>query len=230
MKIAAIIPAAGSGKRFKAGKLKPLVLVTGKPLLIHTLQNLKNSWHFEELILVAPAGQTENFKKLLRSYRLGDVQVVTGGRTRAESVKNGFKRVSGPCDWVLVHDAARPLVSRAMVQRLIQGAKKTGAAIVGIPVSSTVKKTDRRTGQILGTQDRAALVLAQTPQIFKKDLLAGRYKSLGETAFLATDEAVLFDGSRVRVRVISGETRNIKITTLEDIELLKFYLKKKIRG
>lgn len=222
-----IIPAAGRGKRLKTKKLKPFVLIAGKPLLIHTLRSLRRSCRIEETILAVPAGEIKNFNKLLKHHHWSKVRVVAGGQSRAESVRNALERVSGRCDWVLVHDAARPLVSSAMVTRLIRRAKKTGAAIVGLPVTSTVKRVGLRAKAITGTKDRRTLVLAQTPQIFKKELLVSHYKKLGEKALLATDEAALFDGSRIRVGVALGETRNIKITTLEDIELFKFYLKKK---
>ena len=227
MKIAAIIPAAGRGKRLKTKKLKPFISVAGKPLLIHTLLNLKKSCRLEQIILAVPADQEKNFKELLKRYRLNNVLIVIGGRSRAESVRNGLEEVSDSCDWVLVHDAARPLVSKVVVKRLVQCAKKTGGAIAALPVTSTVKRVYPPTAEIARTEDRGTLYLAQTPQLFKKKLLMDRYRVLGKKALAATDEAALFDGSGVKVGIALGEARNIKITTPEDIELFKFYLKKK---
>lgn len=227
MKIAAVIPAAGRGKRLKTKKPKPLIIVAGKPLLIHTLVNLKKAFNLTEIVLAAPDGQMETFKKILKRYGLKNIRLVTGGRTRAESVRNGLRHVSGFCDWVLVHDAARPLISKALAERLLKGAQRTGAAIVALPITSTVKKVDPENATIAGTANRHFLFLAQTPQVFKKSLLAARYEELGNKSWLATDEAALFDGSKIKVTVVPGEARNIKITSPEDIELFKFYLKHK---
>ena len=227
MKIAAIVPAAGQGKRLSAKKLKPLIMVTGKPLLIHTLVNLKKSFNLAEIVLAVPDGQSSNFKKTLKRYDLKNIRVTAGGRTRAESVRNGFRQVSDFCDWVLVHDAARPLVSKVFAGRLLEGAQRTGAAIAVLPITSTIKKVNSENATVAGTADRRFLCLAQTPQVFKKSLLAARYKKLGKKALSATDEAALFDGSGVKVSVVPGEARNIKITMPEDIELFKFYLRRK---
>ncbi len=226
MKVAAIVPAAGLGKRLKTKRLKPFVEILGKPLLAHTLVNLKKSFHFEEIILAVSPSQSGKIHRLLQRFGLSDVKVVVGGKTRAASVRNGVKGVSKDCGWVLVHDAARPLVTKALVKRLISSAKKSGAAICGLPATATVKKIDAKKRAIIKTEDRRGIYLAQTPQVFKKQLLLGRYQKLGRKAFQATDEAALFDGTRVRVNIVQGDVRNVKITTLEDIELMKFYLKK----
>ncbi len=225
MKIAAVIPAAGQGKRLGSKMPKALVPILGRPLLVHTLTNLKGSFRFHEMIVAVPAQQIKNFKETLKRHKLGGVHVIAGGLTRAGSVKNGLKNVSKNCEWVLIHDAARPLVSSRLVQNLIRSAKKTGAAIVAMPVTSTVKRVKR--SRILKTEDRGSLYLAQTPQLFRKKLLVSRYRALRSEAFLATDEAALFDRSRIKVMVTVGDQRNIKITTPQDIDLFKFYMGKK---
>ena len=225
MRVAAIVPAAGKGRRLKTRQPKPFVPVLGSPLLIHTLRNLKKAFSFSEIILAANPAALKAIRRLLARHKIKGVRIVRGGKTRAESVRNALWNVSPACDWVLVHDAARPLVSRALVGRLLKRVRRSGAVISAVPVSSTVKKTDAAQKFILRTQDRKTLYLAQTPQVFRKDLLVGRYKRLGRRAFQATDEAALFDGSGVRVKIAEGEARNIKVTTLEDIELMKFYLK-----
>lgn len=224
MRVAAIVPAAGKGRRLKSRQPKPFVPVRGRPLLIHTLRNLKKAFSFSEIILAVNPGTLKAIQRLLARHKIKGVRTVAGGRTRAQSVGNALGSVSPDCDWVLVHDAARPLVSRTLVGRLLKGARRSGAVISALPVSSTVKKTDASQKIILRTQDRETLYLAQTPQVFRKDLLVGRYKQLGTKAFKATDEAALFDGSGVRVKIVEGEARNIKVTTPEDIELMKFYL------
>ncbi|OIO38149.1 MAG: 2-C-methyl-D-erythritol 4-phosphate cytidylyltransferase [Candidatus Omnitrophica bacterium CG1_02_49_16] len=224
MKVALVIPAAGRGKRLKTASPKALVRVLGRPILIHTVSALERSFHFYEMVVLAPANQVERFRNVLKRFGFGNVCVVPGGRTRAESVKNGVKSVSDICEWVLVHDAARPLVDARMIRRLIRAAKKTGAAITAALVTSTVKRVNLKRRVLVGTENRDLLVMAQTPQIFKKNLLMNRYKALGTRALLATDEAALFDGTQTQVRVVPGDEKNIKVTTPEDIELFKFYL------
>ncbi len=224
MKIAAVIPAAGHGKRLKSIMPKALVSVLGQPLLVHTLKGLKKSFRFHEIIVAVPANRVENFKNILKRHSLTGVRVIRGGRTRAESVRNGVWNVSEACEWVLVHDAARPLVNKRLVRRLIRSAKKTGAAIAATPVTSTVKRTDAKSKTVLNTEDRDSLYLAQTPQVFKKVHLMKRYEILGPRALFVTDEAALFENSPIKVSVIPGDDRNIKITTPEDIKLFKFYL------
>ena len=226
MKITAIIAAAGQGRRLKTRRLKALVPVLGRPLLIYTLKGLKKSFSFYEMIVVAPTGRVEDFKSILRRHSLGSVRVIRGGRTRAESVRNGVRNVSKVSQWVLVHDAARPWVNARLVRRLIRSVKKTGVATLAIPVTSTVKRVDAIHKNIARTEDRGSLILAQTPQVFKKDLLMKRYRILGPKALSATDETALFDGSMTRVSVVPGDERNIKITTVQDLDLFKFYLRK----
>ncbi len=226
MRVAAIVPAAGRGRRLKAGKPKPFVEIFRKPLLIHTLSSLQKSFGFTEIILAAPSGQIQSMRGLLDKHGFWNVRIVAGGKTRAESVYCCLVAVSDKSDWVLVHDAARPLLSKNLINRLLQAARRTGAAICAAPVTATVKRVDRARMQIIKTEDRNSLYLAQTPQVFRKEILTKAYGRLGKKAFLATDEAALLDGSPVRVKVISGEAKNIKITTPDDLELMKFYLKK----
>ncbi|MGH7198244.1 MAG: 2-C-methyl-D-erythritol 4-phosphate cytidylyltransferase [Candidatus Omnitrophota bacterium] len=227
MKIAAIVPAAGRGRRLKTKQPKAFVPLLGKPLLIHTLTNLKRSFPFEEMIVAAAASRMKSVRRLLARYRLGRVRVVRGGGSRAESVRNGVASLSVRCEWVLIHDAARPFVGRGLVRRLLQSARRTGAAICVLPATATVRRIDPKRKVALGTEDRESLVLVQTPQVFKKNDLLARYKLFGKKALAATDEAALFDGSRIKVSIVPGEPRNIKITTKEDLELCRFYMKNK---
>ncbi len=225
MKIAAIVPAAGQGRRLKTKTFKPLVRILGKPLLVHTLESLKKSFHFTEIIVAAAPTKLDETLGLLRQHKLHGVRVVLGGRRRSESVRNALLNVSGDCDWVLVHDAARPFVDGVLVRRLLNAARATGAAITATPITATVKRSGVRKDVIFRTEDRERLFLAQTPQLFRKGLLAKRYRELGAKALLCTDEAALFDRSRVRVKIVPGNPKNIKITVPEDIELFKFYSK-----
>ena len=219
MKVAAIVPAAGRGRRFRGKIPKIFMPLGGKPLLVHTLERLTRSFRFEEVLVMTGRADVKKTEKILRRFNLGGLRVLAGGSTRAASVKNGFDRLSADCGWVLVHDAARPLINKALVLRTLAAAKHSGASLCAVPATATVKKVRR--GLVLGTEDRRELYLAQTPQVFRRDLLSARYRILKKKALKATDEAALFDGSGVAVRVTAGDARNIKVTTREDWEVLK---------
>ena len=191
------------------------------PLLVHTLRALMHAHPFDEIVLVVHSSQLERARKLMSEHRLSQVRVVPGGATRAASVRNGVLALSAGIRLVAIHDAARPLVSREVVRRTLTAADRGGAAICGVPVSSTVKRVAPRGRNILTTVDRRGLFLAQTPQVFRKDLLLRRYQALGKKALLATDEAALFDGTRVRVRLVLGDEKNLKVTTKQDLELIR---------
>ncbi len=227
MKVAAIVPAAGSGKRLGSKTPKPFVRLSGKPLLVHTLQSLKKSFTFSEIILAVHPRQMQSARRLLARNRLGAVQVVAGGKTRSESVRNAAVSASKHSQWLLVHDAARPFLTQALVQRLLAAARRTGAAICALPATATVKKVKIKSLIVRGTLNREEIFLAQTPQVFRKKVLLDRYRRLGAGALRFTDEAALFDGSGVDIKVVPGDAKNIKITTRADKDLAEFYLKKR---
>lgn len=225
MKITAIVAAAGSGVRLKKKKPKALVYVGGKPLFLHTLENLTKAGSFSEIILLVPPGHLKAFATVLKKHRWTQVKIALGGKTRAASVYNGLQCVAHDCSWVLIHDAARPLVTKAILKRLTDRIKKKNctAVLCGVPVNATVKRVNLKSSEIIGTENRESLFIAQTPQVFKKEVLLRRYSALGSKAFQATDEAALFDGTTVKVFFVLGDNRNIKVTTPEDMELFKGY-------
>ncbi len=224
IRVAAVIPAAGVGKRLGTKRAKPLVRVGGKPLFLQTLIALQASFRFSDILLVAAPSEEKKIKSLLIRHGFKNIRVVRGGATRAESVRNGVMAVSTDANWVLIHDAARPLVTKALVNRILKGLVRCPAVVPVLPVNATVKKVNSKRRMILATPDRRELFLAQTPQVFKKDLLVNRYLQLGDKALLATDEAALFDGTRTHVKIVWGDARNIKITTKDDLELAEFYM------
>ncbi len=222
----AVIPAAGHGKRLGAKIPKAYVPVFGKPLFIHTLRALKKAYSFKEIVLVVHISRLAEARKLLVRHGLSRVWLTVGGATRAESVRNGLLVLPAGRHLVAVHDAARPLVSREVMRRTVEGARKGAGAICAVHVSSTVKRVDASGKSVQGTEDRERLVLAQTPQVFGRDLLLSRYEALGAKAMQATDEAALFDGTRHRVCVVEGDEKNIKVTTQNDLESLKKALRR----
>lgn len=221
MRTSALVPAAGKGARLGSKIPKQFLVVSGKPILIWTLETLAKAYPFQEIIVAADPSRHTFIQKWTRKARLGSVRLVRGGATRSESVRRALESVSPKSQYVLVHDAARPLASPALIQKTLLAARKTGGAICAIPESSTVKRVNLKTKTILKTEDRSQLYLAQTPQVFKKEKLLERYRQLGAKAALLTDEASFFDGTGLSVKIVEGEPMNIKITTSEDLERFK---------
>ena len=228
MRISAIIPAAGRGRRLGLKRPKAFVVRGGKPLIGHTLERLARSFHFQEMIVAAPPAEFGRLRRLFSRSKIANARLVKGGRTRAASVKNAVLQSSG--EWVLIHDAVRPLIRPKTLRAVVSAAQRTGAAILAVPVTATVKKAEARTRIVRATEDRASLFLAQTPQVFRKRLLLERYRRLGRRALQATDEAALFDGSGLKVAIVAGDAENIKITTPSDLGLFDYYLRRTGRG
>ena len=227
-RVAAIVCAAGKGKRLKSRIPKPLVPILGKPLLVHTIERLLASSTLERVIVAADPVAVERTAALLRRYFSDSaIEVVAGGATREASVFNALKVVGRDCRWVLIHDAARPVVDTPMIVRVLAAAKRHGAAICATAVSSTVKLSDPSGRFIRGTLDRRRLFLAQTPQVFSTERLLRRFRLMKKAAFVKTDDAALFEGTAERVAIVEGSGRNIKITTPEDLSLAEVLWQKR---
>jgi 2-C-methyl-D-erythritol 4-phosphate cytidylyltransferase len=221
--LAAIIPAAGEGRRLGGSIPKAFRNIFGKPLLIHTLHNLLKAAQFKWVFVAVARDRVAFARKLLDRWGLRGVWVVVGGKTRAESVWNALEALPEDTGIVLVHDAARPMVSQEAVQSLIKEVKYRGAAILAGSVSSTVKIASPKTQVIEKTLDRSRVFLAQTPQGAQIDVLRKAYAKLGAKALEMTDEAAILEAAGVRVRIVDGGARNIKITVKEDLEIFKAY-------
>ena len=219
MKTQVIIVAAGSGTRFRAKLPKPFVLLRGKPLIAHSLNIFEQNSAVNGIIVVGHKEYLGRFENLAKRFKKINA-VVAGGATRADSVKNGLAVVDQDTDIVLVHDAARPLIDQGMIMRLMAALRKHKAAIVAVPVKATIKKVNPKTFNVQETPKRSLLWEVQTPQGFYKDVLvkAHQQKFKGE----ATDDAMLAEHMGVKVKVVMGDYRNIKITTPEDLDIAKF--------
>lgn len=228
MSVSAIVPAAGKGRRFGSKTPKLFAEVEGKPVLFYTLKNLAAAYPFKQILVATDPSHFARIGAILKSLKLRNAYLVRGGATRAESVGNALAHASC-CEWAVVHDAARPLVSKKIVRSALAAAQKSGGAVVAVPATSTVKRADAR-GRVLRTEDRSSLYLAQTPQVFRTRSLLDRYRALGRRASSLTDEASFFDGTAVRVAISPGAASNLKVTTPEDLDLVRFYLQKRPRG
>jgi len=203
MKVAVIIAAGGSGKRM--GRPKQFLPLAGKAVVEWTIEVFRKIKVVGQIVLAVPEDDLERAKNL-------GVTVVAGGEERGDSVKNGLKAVAFDTDIVMIHDGARPLITPDIIEKAISEAKEYGAAVVGVPVKDTIK----RVGDdliIKDTVDRQALWSAQTPQVFKYEIITRAYAKKGS----ATDDAKLVEDLGIKVKMVMGSYENIKITTPEDL-------------
>ena len=226
----AIVVAAGKGVRLRSAVSKPLVRLGSKPMLMYSLQTLSKCPAVKSVVVVANRSNRHAIKRLIAASRLSKViGVVDGGERRQDSVVNGLRALPSQCDYVLIHDAARPLIDMASIERLIKGVLKTGAAILAVPVKSTVKEAQAARGpgafRVGQTLDRDRLWEIQTPQAFKKSIIVKAYNSFG--MIKVTDDSALVEKLGVGVFLIMGSYANMKITTPEDVCVAAALLKKR---
>ena len=213
MFVSAIIAAAGAGRRLGAAKPKQLLDLGGGSMLHHSLSAFLTHPRVSEVILVKPAGPLALAVPDLADAR--KLRAVDGGERRQDSVANGFDAVDPKSDVILIHDAARPFVTAELISRTIDAASQHGAAIAALQSRDTVKRVEA--GVITETIARETIYLAQTPQGFRRDVLA-RAVALGRAGAEATDEAALAERAGAPVHVVDGDPGNVKITTTEDLE------------
>jgi 2-C-methyl-D-erythritol 4-phosphate cytidylyltransferase len=233
MKIIAIIPAAGLGTRMApAGKKgtpsKQFFEINGTPVLIHTLRVFARNRQISQIAVALRKNEMEQFSKRLQAEKIAaKVTLVEGGEHRQDSVGNALASLqAAPDDIVLVHDAVRPFVDDEVIAGVVQAVEKHGAAIAGLPALDTIKQVERTAdGAIItSTIPRERVVLAQTPQGFRYQLIKRAFDSADDDGFTGTDEASLVERLGENVSVVMGSARNIKITTPADMELAEFLL------
>lgn len=225
MRVVAIIPAAGLSTRMSQGAAaprKPFLQLDGVPILIHTLRKFVASSAIHSIYVALRPEDGTTFLPFLSAERFTKtIEIVEGGEYRQTSVENCLKRVPADTDLVAVHDAVRPFVDLESINRVIEEAARTGAAILGIPPVDTVKQVER--GQIRATLPRERIVLAQTPQVFRYELLCRAYQHATAEGFVGTDEASMVEHLGVEVSVVMGSDRNIKITKPSDLDLARLF-------
>ncbi|MBI3999119.1 MAG: 2-C-methyl-D-erythritol 4-phosphate cytidylyltransferase [Candidatus Omnitrophica bacterium] len=226
--ISVIIPAAGSGKRFQESASHPPVSklysrLQNQPLIAHTLRAFDSASSVREIIVaLEPQGMKIFRRKVLSHLKLKKPLVlVSGGKTRAQSVWNGLKHVSKKSTHVCIHDAARPLVKSSWLTHLINHLNGWDGVVLGRGSVSTVKMFEPKTGEIQKTIDRSELFEAETPQLIKKEVLLKAYQTLGKQAFQATDDASLIESIGGRIKAVPCSESNVKVTTYSDLVLIK---------
>jgi 2-C-methyl-D-erythritol 4-phosphate cytidylyltransferase len=216
-----VLVAAGAGDRLGGDRPKAFAALAGRPLLAESLERLDGSDWVDAVVVAAPAGWEEPAILLAEELAASKVvSVVTGGETRAESVRAALADVAGDAVVVLVHDAARPLVGDDVLERVLLGlANGDDGVVPALGLADTVKRVDGT--RVVETLDRGALVAAQTPQAFRADVLRAAYA--GDLTG-ATDCASLVERAGGRVRVVQGDPRLLKVTTPDDLALVETWL------
>jgi 2-C-methyl-D-erythritol 4-phosphate cytidylyltransferase len=233
MNVFIIIPAAGLGTRMASPSgsktAKQFTELNGTPILIRTLRRFVEVKAVTEIVVALRTTEIKQFQPRLDQEKFAKrVRLVVGGDSRQESVHNALRSLKAkPEDLVLVHDGVRPFVDGEVVETVIKAAKKYGAAIAGIPAIDTVKQVDRTSeGAVIKTTiPREKIVLAQTPQGFRYDVIAKAFEDAAVVGFAGTDEASLVERIGHDVHVVMGSARNIKITTPADMQLAEFFAK-----
>lgn len=236
MKVFVVIPAAGLGTRMSSpasglkSKSKQFFELQGTPILIHTLRKFDESPLVSEIVVALRSNETAGFQSMIAREKFRKpIRVVEGGEHRQNSVANALRSLkAADDDIVLVHDAVRPFVDQDTITSVVEGVKKYGAAIAGIPAIDTVKQVDRTAdgAVVVATVPREKMVLAQTPQGFRFDLIRKAFDEALADEFVGTDEASLIERSGGTVHVVMGSPRNIKITTPADLDLAELYISK----
>jgi len=226
MSTIALIVAGGAGDRFGGDIPKQYRLVAGRPLMSWTIARFEDAAAIDRIVIVAAEEyllhvnnsvvNPYGFKKVLK--------IVPGGRTRGESVLRGIEAVPLATSYLAIHDAVRPLVRPSDIDLVVEEAKKNRAAVLGRPVSDTVKRA--RDGLILATLDRTNLFLAETPQVFQYDLVKEAYLAGKQSGLDATDDAALVEALGFMVKLVPSSGPNPKLTTPDDMEFIRMMLER----
>jgi 2-C-methyl-D-erythritol 4-phosphate cytidylyltransferase len=236
-KVSVILPAAGLGTRMsrsapeKAGtSRKQFMLLEGSPILLHTIRKFVSSPWVSEIVVSLRAEDMDWVRELLKKESFAKtVRLVAGGESRQQSVENALASLPPDAELVAVHDAVRPFIELDTLEKVFAEAAETGAAIVGIVPVDTVKQVQRN--KVRATIPRERLILTQTPQVFRHDLLKQAFAKAREDQFTGTDESSLVERlEQVEVCVVPGSDRNIKITKPSDMDLARLFLAEEMAG
>jgi 2-C-methyl-D-erythritol 4-phosphate cytidylyltransferase len=223
-KFAVILPAAGRSSRFADKNYKkPFAPLNNRAVWMHSAERFINrSDVIQTIVVISPEDRDDfNFKFASNVAILG-IEVVQGGAERSDSVENALARVKPEAEFICIHDAARPCITDQWIEKIFEAAERSGAAIFAIPVSGTLKRVGKDM-KIAETVSRSGLWEAQTPQVFRRDLILEAYAQRGD--FQATDDAQLVERLGKPVTVVPGSPMNLKIATKEDLRLAEQALK-----
>ncbi|MDP2942658.1 MAG: 2-C-methyl-D-erythritol 4-phosphate cytidylyltransferase [Candidatus Omnitrophota bacterium] len=220
-RVAAIVAAAGKGERLKSKVRKPFVLLGKEPILVWALKALEACAQIGEIILVVNQADMAKARSAVNRAKLKKVvKIVVGGKRRLDSVRNGLSEVNAEAKYVLIHDGCRPFVDKKIISSVIEEMEIFGAAIPCIAVKPTIKEVEKG-NFVAATLNRQSLAEAQTPQGFKKEILIRAYEKALAEGIDATDDSALVERLGIKVKVVEGSYKNIKITTPEDLKYAK---------
>jgi 2-C-methyl-D-erythritol 4-phosphate cytidylyltransferase len=230
LSVTAIIVAAGSGSRFGSSTPKQFLLLGDKPVLFHSVQLLAGLDVIEELILVVPRAHVAFVRNNHHAKATAKpLKVVAGGERRQDSVYRGLRCIAASADIVLIHDGVRPFVPVAAVKRAISSARRFGAAVLACPAMDTVKIASADRG-VIATMPRKTIWLAQTPQVFRTELILRAYEEVMRAGLEVSDDAAAVEAVGGRVKLIVGLRENLKITTQKDFRLAQQILAQRTRA
>ncbi|WP_100374420.1 2-C-methyl-D-erythritol 4-phosphate cytidylyltransferase [Bacillus sp. FJAT-45037] len=222
-----VIPAAGQGKRMKAGMNKQFIHLRDEPIIVHTVRAFTNDPWCDRIIVVASENEREEMFRLLSTLSSKkDIEVVLGGQERQQSVKYGLDVLENS-GIVLIHDGARPFIDQEYIHRLVLKANEAGAATIAVPMKDTVKRVYDMS--VVETVDRSKLWAIQTPQAFQTARIKTAHKKADDAGKLGTDDASLLEWMGDSVSIVEGDYMNIKITTPEDLVFAEAILNHKER-
>ncbi len=225
-KVAAIVPSAGTGNRMCSKTDKPFIKLHGRELILYSLITFEKSNLISEIVIPASKKNIPRIERLVKKEGIKKVtRVVLGSRYRAGSVRKGLLSISPAMDLVLIHDCARPFLTTTMIKRSLVAAKRYGASLCAVRVKPTIKEADAK-GFVKKTLNRRLLWQAQTPQVFKRNLIESAYRKLSGSYNRFTDDTALLEAIDKRVRIVEGDYNNIKITTPEDIVVAEAIIRK----
>jgi len=225
-KVVAIVPAAGLGKRFGPGTNKPFQSLSGKPIIVWSLEILEAIVEVVEIIPVLKMEDMEYGLKIFEKYGISKIKrIAPGGKERQDSVYNGLKLIEDKNCIVLIHDGVRPLIDRDLIERTIKELKDCDGVALGVPLKDTIKEAEN--GIIKKTLRRDSLWAIQTPQVFPYKNILTAYERAMKEGFYSTDDAALIEKYGGKVKVIIGSYKNIKITAPEDLAIAEFLLTRK---
>ncbi len=220
----AILLAAGSGRRMGSVLPKQFIDLAGRPMLVHALAAFERAEQVERVVLVTLADSVDRCRKVVREWGISKVTaVVTGGEQRQDSVAEGLRAVPEDAGVIVVHDGARPLVLPEQIDAVIDLAREKGSAVLGTPVTDTIKEIDN--GRVLHTLDRSRLWRVQTPQAFRAPILHRAHEVAARCGYTGTDDTSLLEQLNVPVYVVTGREDNLKITAPEDLAMAESILR-----
>ncbi|WP_158738303.1 2-C-methyl-D-erythritol 4-phosphate cytidylyltransferase [Alteribacillus sp. YIM 98480] len=225
MKYAVVIPAAGQGKRMQAGCNKQFLMLEKRPVIIHTVSIFDNDPWCERIIIVANSNEISAMERLMKDWNIKKVDaIVAGGRERQDSVFKGLKQLNSS-NLVLIHDGARPFITKEQIHSLAEKANTDGAAVMGVKMKDTVKKV--KDGLILETIERSSVWSVQTPQAFQFPIVFDAYKKAAIDGYAGTDDTSLVERLGFPIHMVEGSYDNIKLTTPEDMTVAQAILTKR---